>query len=84
MSEYRISDNLAVSESGFLFMANSGESFTVNETGRFIINSLKENKSEEEILSSLTNEFDIDIETAQRDFDEFLTLLRNLKLVEEL
>ncbi len=84
MSEYRISDNLAVSESGFLFMANSGESFTVNETGKFIINNLKENKTEEEILSSLTNEFDIDIETAQRDFDEFLTLLSNLKLVEEL
>ncbi len=84
MSEYKISDNLAVSESGFLFMANSGESFTVNETGRFIINNLKENKSEEEILSLLTNEFDIDIDTAQRDFDEFLTLLRNLKLVEEL
>jgi len=84
MPEYKISENLAVSESGFLFMANSGESFTVNETGRFIIGSLKESKSEEEILNSLTQTFDIDYDTAQRDFDEFLTMLKNLNLVEKL
>ncbi len=82
MTDYKISENLAVSENGFLFMANSGESFTVNETGKFIINKLKENKNEDEIINLLMNEFDVDVETAQRDFDEFMTLLRNMKLVD--
>ncbi len=83
MGEYKISENLAVSESGFLFMANTGESFTVNETGRLILRMLKEGRSEEEIITAITDEYDVDAETAQRDFDEFLTLLRNMNLVAE-
>jgi len=79
----KVSENLAVSDSGFIFMANSGEVFTVNETGRFIIQKLKEEKNETEILEMLTDEFDVDTETAQRDFDEFLTMLKNLNLVVE-
>ncbi len=84
MGDYKISENLAVSESGFLFMANTGESFTVNETGRLILKMLKEGKNEDEIIAEITNEFDVDTETAQRDFDEFLTMLKNLNLVEQL
>ncbi len=84
MSEYKISENLAVSDNGFLFLANTGEAFTVNETGRIILRMLKENKKENEIVQTIVDEFDIDEETAQRDFDEFLTMLRNLHLVEEI
>jgi PqqD family protein of HPr-rel-A system len=83
MAQYKISGNLAVSENGFLFMPNTGESFTVNETGREIISLLKEGLSEEEIITRMTEKYDVDPETAQRDFDEFITMLRNLKLVEE-
>jgi len=84
MNSYKISSNLAVSENGFLFLPNTGESFTVNDTGRLIINLLRDGKDEEEIIKELLNNFEVDLETAQRDFDEFLTMLRNLNLVEEL
>jgi PqqD family protein of HPr-rel-A system len=81
MSEYKISENLAVSESGFLFMANTGESFTVNETGKEIIELLKDEKSKEEIIAALMEKFEVDAETAERDFEEFISTLKDLKLV---
>jgi len=58
MAQYKISGNLAVSENGFLFMPNTGESFTVNETGREIISLLKEGLSEEEIITRMTEKYD--------------------------
>ncbi len=82
MTQYKISENLALSDSGFLFKANTGESFTVNETGLLILKNLKEGKSEDEIIDLLTEEYDVEKEMAQRDFDEFLTLLKNLDLVD--
>ncbi len=84
MSEYKIPETIAVSENGFMFIPNTGESFMVNKTGRFIINKLKEGKSDQEIIEMMIDEYDVDFETAQRDFDEFITMLSNLKLVEEL
>ncbi len=83
MSRYSINENIAISENGFMFVPNTGESFMVNETGRFIINQLKEGKSDSEIIELITEEYDADFETAQRDFDEFITMLGNLNLVEE-
>ncbi len=84
MSRYSINENIAISENGFMFIPNTGESFMVNETGKFIINKLKEGKSDSEIIELITEEYDADFETAQRDFDEFITMLGNLNLVEEL
>jgi PqqD family protein of HPr-rel-A system len=84
MSEYKVSESLAISDSGFLFMPSTGESFTVNETGILIITLLKKGATENEIIEELIKQYDIDRETAQRDFDEYITLLRNLKLIEKL
>ncbi len=83
MAQYKISENLALSESGFLFKANTGESFTANETGLFILKNLKEGKSEDEIINLLTEEYEVEKEMAQRDFDEFLTLIKNFDLVSQ-
>lgn len=83
MTQYKISENLALSDSGFLFKANTGESFTVNETGLLILKNLKEGKSEDEIIDLLTEEYEVEKEMAQRDFDEFLTLLKNFDLVDQ-
>ncbi len=84
MSSYKISENVAVSESGFLFMPNTGESFTVNETGQTILKLLKEGKNEEEIIREITDIFDVEPNRAQRDLDEFLIMLQNLNLVKKL
>ncbi len=80
MTNYKISENLAVNENGFLFMPNTGESYTVNETGREIIKMLREEKSEEEIIEALVSIYEVERETAERDFDEFAAMLRSLNL----
>ena len=72
---------LAINDEGFIFNPLTGESWTVNQTGLFILKNLKEGKSQEEIAQLLSQEFDIDIETAQRDLIDFLDKMRSYKLI---
>lgn len=72
---------IAINDEGFLFDPLTGESFTVNQTGLEIIKGLKEGKSEEEIIEYLTENFEIDKETAKRDFTDFIEKLRSYKLL---
>ena len=72
---------LAINDEGFIFNPLTGESWTTNQTGLFILKNLKEGKSQEEIAQLLSQEFDIDIETAQRDLIDFLDKIRSYKLI---
>ena len=44
---------LAVSDTGFIFDPMTGQSFTVNGTGKLVIDSLKQNQSAEEAAEQL-------------------------------
>ncbi len=72
---------LAISEEGFVFDPLTGESFTVNQTGLFILKRLKENKSQEEIIKELTESFEVSKEEAERDVVDFIEKLRSYRLV---
>ncbi len=74
--------NVAVSENGFLFLPTTGESFTLNEIGKKILDLLKQNNSSEEIIEKIVNEFDIDNTVAERDFNDFINQLKNFRLVD--
>ncbi len=69
-------NSLAISDNGFIFKPATGESFTTNELGLFIINLLKEDKSVDEIISAITNDFDVDKLTVSHDLYEFLDFLK--------
>ncbi len=69
-------NSLAISDNGFIFKPATGESFTTNEMGLFIINLLKEGKSGDEIINAITEDFEIDNVTAGRDLYEFLDFLK--------
>jgi len=83
MSQLRIKENLAISDSGFLFFPTTGETFTVNAMGTEIIKNLKEGKNFGEIIDFLLRKFDVDKETAERDLDDFLSQLKNYDLAKE-
>ncbi|MEO2069104.1 MAG: HPr-rel-A system PqqD family peptide chaperone [Desulfurobacteriaceae bacterium] len=72
---------LAVNDEGFIFDPETGNSFTVNKTDLFIIKLLKEGKSEDEIVSHLTNEFEVNEEEAKRDLLDFIEQLKILGLL---
>ena len=74
---------LAMSDEGFIFDPETGSSFTVNQTGLFILKLLKEGKSQEEVVEALTEEFDVSREEAARDLIDFLEQLRLNGLLRE-
>jgi PqqD family protein of HPr-rel-A system len=78
----KIKENIAVSESGFLFDPNSGESFTVNSSGKEILQLLNKEHSMEEIEEVILDKYDIDSASFNRYIDDFAHTLRRFNLVE--
>lgn len=56
---------------------------TVNEAGLFIWNLLEQGKSEDEIITALTEEYEVELETAREDYRAFLQTLIQNKFVSE-
>lgn len=81
MPDPKLTRNLAISESGFLFLPTTGETFTVNETGRSIMRAMQSGKTEAEIPQLIADEFDVDRSTAERDVRDFLAQLKQHKLL---
>ena len=75
-------DNVAVSENGFLFLPSTGESFTLNEVGKTILDYLRESSTTEAIIEKIANDYDVDKTVAERDFNDFINQLKNFRLVD--
>jgi hypothetical protein len=71
---------LAINSEGFIFDPTTGDSFTVNPTGLFIINSLREGKSTDEIAEILSAEFEDTPEEISKDISDFITHLNTYNL----
>jgi len=69
-------NRLAVSESGFVFDPASGHSFTVNETGLALLRLLLKQQRLDQILETLSNDFNADPREIERDVIEFFGALR--------
>lgn len=77
-----IRKNIAVSENGFIFNPLTGDSFSVNQTGVFILRKMKEGDSNEDIMKALQEEYELDTYTAEKDLYDFLSLLKSCQLTE--
>lgn len=53
----------------------------LNETGAFLWKILERGATEEELLAKMTEEYDVDEETARKDIDAFINKLQEAKLV---
>ena len=73
--------NLAINDEGFIFDPITGESFTANRTGLFILKGLKDGLPENEIAQKLSQNFDVSFDEAQRDVLDFLEKLRSYRLI---
>lgn len=78
----KLRENIAVSATGFLFDPNSGESFSVNASGKEILRLLSKGKSLAEIETSILSDYDIDEKSFNRYMDDFLHTLRRFNLIE--
>jgi len=84
MENYKMQNNVAVSENGFLFLPSTGESFTLNEIGRTILEYLKEGITSDEIIKRIADEYDVDKTVAERDFSDFINQLKNFRIVDSI
>ena len=84
MSNYKVAENLAMSETGFLFLPGTGETFTSNEIGRKIIQLIQKGESNEKIIEKITNEYDVEPNTFEIDLNDFIIQLSQYNLAQEL
>lgn len=78
----KIKNNIAISDSGFIFNPSNGESFSVNPIGVEIISLLKEGKTDAEIKKAVLDKYQTDDATFEKDFYDFISLLKNQSLLE--
>ncbi len=61
---------------GMMIDVQGGTSHFLNETGLLIYKMIKDKKTEEEIVSALLEEYDIDEETVKKDISKFKNSLQ--------
>jgi hypothetical protein len=79
----RIKPTIAISDSGFMFDPNSGESYTTNQVAREIIFMLKQNIAENEIKSRILDKYEVDEFTLEKNLIDFYAMLRHFNLSED-
>ena len=55
----------------------------LNETACFVVEQLKKDVSTEEILAAMKKEYEVDEETAKRDIERVLNVLREIGALDE-
>lgn len=76
----RTLSQLALSDEGFVFDPNTGDSFQVSATGLFLLQALKDGRGDDEAAQMLTENYEVTLEEARRDCADFRSRLRNLGL----
>jgi hypothetical protein len=77
-----IKNNVAVSDSGFVFNPNTGESFSFNPIGLEIFRLMKEGKSKDQISKAIMAGYQVDEPAFERDYDDFINVLKHYHLIE--
>jgi hypothetical protein len=78
-----IKGNIALSENGFVFNPSTGDSFTLNNTGKEVLLLIKEGKKISQITELMIEKYDIDRISLERYLTDFLNDLSENNLIEE-
>ncbi len=72
--------HLALSDEGFVFDPQTGDSYQVSETGLFVLTAFKAGHSDEQVAAALVETFDVSLDEARRDCADFRGHLKNFGL----
>jgi hypothetical protein len=78
-----IKGNIALSDNGFVFNPSTGDSFTMNHTGRVVLMLIKEGKTVDQIADLMIDRYDVDRVTLERYLEDFVNELGANNLLEE-
>ncbi|WP_075589795.1 PqqD family protein [Labilibacter marinus] len=76
----KLKNNISISESGFVFDAQTGESFSLNPIAKEILQLLKLDKTEDEIKEYIFAKYEVDEITFSKHLDDFLQMLVHYNL----
>ncbi len=79
----KIKKNVAISETGFVFDPATGDSYSLNPMGLEIIDMIRKGKTQEAITASILSEYEIDADSFERYFVDFVSALRQLHILED-
>jgi len=74
--------HLALSENGFLFDSRTGNTYTLNRTGTFLLRKLIDGATMESLSGLLMETYEVDEDTAKSDIQQFLFRLKDLRVLE--
>jgi len=78
----KLNKMVAISETGFVFDAETGDSYSLNPVGRIIIEMIKNHLSLEDIKAQLVKEYEVTPETLDKSMDDFIWSLKGYNIVE--
>jgi hypothetical protein len=72
----KIIQEVKISENGFVFNSNTGDSFSLNPTGLELLKLISDEKEFGEIRDVFTSKYEVDELNFEKDFYEFCSLLK--------
>lgn len=81
---FSLRKNIAISQTGFVFDPDTGESFTVNPLGLEILGMLRDGQNIQIITQSLLEKYEVDSYTLEHNLNDFLLTLSQLNLTDEM
>ncbi|MDP1622402.1 MAG: PqqD family protein [Bacteroidales bacterium] len=78
----KLRKNVAVSEVGLIFNPVTGESFSVNPIGVEILELIREEKDQNQIMQVLLEKYSTDQATLENDYADFIDILNHHHLIE--
>jgi hypothetical protein len=79
----RLKKNIAVSESGFVFDPNTGDSFSLNKIGLEIVDKLRQGRPDIEIIPELQEKYEIDRASLEKYYFDFISMLQYYQLIDD-
>ncbi|OGP12414.1 MAG: hypothetical protein A2053_04130 [Deltaproteobacteria bacterium GWA2_50_8] len=79
----KLSKNIAISETGFVFDPTTGDSYSLNPVAAEILQLLKNNKSIKEVIASVLKKYEVDEPQLEKDIQDFVMSLEQYHLIEQ-
>lgn len=79
----KIKRSIAISDSGFVFDASTGDSYTLNAVGQELLNLIRNGLSDEEIGKYILAKYDVDQATFERYFYDFVFTLKQMQILHD-
>jgi len=78
----KMKSNIALSESGFVFNPNTGESFTLNPVGQQLFEMIREGQDYQSIRKKFLEIYEVEDSIFEKDYEDFVHLLHSYQMME--